>query len=264
MEKIKQKAKILTKDEYFGGSAINSSSVKKLIDLVKKIKPIEIKDKILLNKEFELIEDFIDNNEKKTYSSLKNLSVGSAIHDICLEKVDRFEAIKNNCIGYDDVNSLKIIDLCCTRFADLNFEYSNPVAEYCFFKNFETIELKAKIDLVCEVDNKICIVDLKTISSSDAINFNINRYNYWFQCLYYKYLIEEEGIAIDDLILIFLSKKDDDDKPFKIIKFSDIPCEFQYQETTSFFYYLRLFSEMRSFYIQKGCQSEILKKILHI
>jgi hypothetical protein len=127
MEKIRSKGKILSKDEYFGCNAVNSSSVKKLIDIVKKIKQQSIRDELIMNGKFAIIEKYIDFDEKKGKGSLKNLAVGSAIHDICLEKVERIEAIKSNYIDYSDQKAIEVIDLCCSRFADINFQYRNSV-----------------------------------------------------------------------------------------------------------------------------------------
>lgn len=263
MEIIKSKGISLTKDEYFSNSAVNSSSVKKLIDVYKKIKNNEIQRKIF-NGELELLEKYFTVEEKQGKSSYRNLAIGSAIHDICLEGIDRSEAIKNNSVDYTNKKDLEIIELCCDRFAELNLKFENSVIEKCFFKNFRDIELKAKIDAICEIDGKNVIVDLKTINNCNSISVNINRYHYWFQCLYYKLLIDDENCVIDDLWLVFISKDKDDEVPAKIVKFSEIPAEIQEIEFSLFYGFMNLYHELKSFYRERDCQISSLKKILHI
>lgn len=225
--------------------------------LAKTLDGKELEDAVIaLNNDFELEE------KKRELETQFNFKFGSAVHSMCLEGISLNDALVEHFdIGISEEQKellLSVVD----RYNQCKLSFEDMIIEGVFFKDYLDLELKAKMDLVCKIDGKICIVDLKTISQINRVHNNIDEYAYWFQLLYYKYILESEDVKIDDLILIFVSKKTEIkalDDEISILKFSELSKKEMEKQLFQFDDAMRLFKMVRDFAYGKPNLSSYLK-----
>lgn len=249
--------------EYFSIEAINSSTIKKFMDACKKM-PDELY-LTAINGEFGLIETFFEKKEVFSKNTELNFAVGEVIHKLCLEekkfdeqtKFTNFEDFFNDIykkntysVSYLCEMHKDVIKRCYQSWCEEKIQFDNAKIELAYFSEYESMPLKAKIDLVGTKDDKVIVVDLKTISSFSRINENIKNYYYWFQTLYYKLLLgywenDQYIDIVDDLYLIFVSKTE---YGVRIVKFSELDDNVKKIELENFKKYVELF---RKYYLWK-------------
>ena len=157
-----------------------------------------------------------------------------------LEKLDVFfepELIDEELKNFDNYNKkllyikkecYDIVDNCVYSYNKIGFDLKEGEIEKCFFSEYKGIALKGKLDFVGYLDGVPVVLDLKTTSSIKSVENGIKKYHYWFQTLFYSYLLDN---VVEDLILVFLSKSE---REYVIVRFSELPKAVQDAEKKQF------------------------------
>jgi hypothetical protein len=195
---------------------------------------------------------FFKINKQKKNSNIDDCKIfGAAYHKILEQDKNTFiSLVKRNSIPELDklINNFNLKDkakktllLMIRKFYESKV-YQKYIARSKFIHNEQNIchfimkdsyifRLEAIVDAIISFDGvKKIIIDYKTINNIFAIDKTINDNFYWFQLLFYRYILESNfkddlrggANEIHDLYLIFQSKSDNNNFDIILKKFSDL------------------------------------------
>ena len=223
---------------------LNASLFKNFIECLYKLDKINF-EKFLL-KDFSFINKIMKSNRKTNSMVQERFLLGDILHAICLEghkwdemkhdlNVGKYENIQKHYFIRDNESIIVSCQEAWDKFGFFNKVTGDYRIEHVYFGSYLDLVLKAKIDFVGEVNKEKTILDLKTVSSSDSIQKNIATYHYWYQLLYYNYVLDNE---YKELILLFLCK---DSGAFKEVRYSDLPKDERDRIENLFLIYMEYF-----------------------
>lgn len=254
MKEMRKRGREMDFSNYARDDSVNASTIKDFMDAICKFSRED--EAAFKNGFYCVVEKYWDKNKKFEVNAQtrNNYKMGKIIHSMTLESLDYETAIKSleeystddamlverllresmsfnkalREIGFLNIKDEFTIERCVESWLKLGLNIQDRQVEKVFFSEYNKMPLKGKIDLVGFLNDKPVVIDLKTVSSVASVEKNIKKYHYWFQCMYYQLLLGEE---IEDLILVFLSKSEDE---AAVIKFSELDKGSQEAEKSRF------------------------------
>lgn len=223
---------------------LNASVFKNFIDSLHKLDKTNF-ERFLL-KDFSFVNKSIKNNRKATPAVEERFLLGDVLHGVCLENhkwddikkdmdVSRYESVQKNVFIYRYDAMIQACQESWDKYGFFNKITGDYRIENVYFGSYLDQKLKAKIDFVGEVEKQKTILDFKTVASEDSIQKNISTYHYWYQLLFYNYVLDNE---YKELVLLFICK---DSGILREVRYSDMPKEEREKLENLFLIYLEYF-----------------------
>lgn len=194
-------------------------------------------------------------NAFRQYDASKEMDFGTALHDIILEKKEyytyekidgRYAAgkaqkielekmqIENKSIieksDYDLIKTLEA-ELLTRKIGDLTVKdiIITGIIEHGYICKYNDVDLRVKPDSYLELDDRVIILDLKTIGSVGEFYWNAKKYKYDWQAAIYSSVISALTGKPADFIFAVMEKK----APYgvKLIEIESESAEEKIQET---------------------------------